>query len=215
MTAPQRPLNRRHPRTVPGAPTIVGNTVAGSNLQLSAAFTAPTSDGGSAILSYDYSTDAGATWRSAATTTSPIIITTLSVDGTTPLVNATTYFVELRAVNTIGIGTGVCGCHRHHADRSLRADDRKRHARPVVAHRGHYARIERRCGDHQLPVPARIVGLDRHRNVRQQLPDQRPDERKPPTASRCVPSMCRATARRPARSQELHGQRPDSRRFLA
>ena len=93
------------PVTVPSAPAIVGNTVAGSNLQLSAAFTPPTSDGGSAIINYDYSTDAGATWLSAATTVSPIIITTLSSDGTTPLINGQTYFVELRAINAIGAGT--------------------------------------------------------------------------------------------------------------
>ena len=93
------------PATVPGAPAIVGDTVSGSNHQLSAAFTAPTSDGGSPITNYDYSTDGGATWLSAATTASPIVISVLSVDGTTPLANGTTYFVELRAVNAVGTGT--------------------------------------------------------------------------------------------------------------
>ena len=93
------------PATVPGAPVIVGNTVAGSDLQLSAAFTAPTSDGGSTIIGYDYSTDAGATWLLAGTTTSPIVITALSIDGTTVLTNGQTYFVELRAVNAAGTGT--------------------------------------------------------------------------------------------------------------
>ena len=75
------------PATVPGAPTIVGDTVAGSNSQLSAAFTAPASNGGAAITSYQYSTDAGATWRTrdAGTTASPLVISTLSSDGTTPL----------------------------------------------------------------------------------------------------------------------------------
>ncbi len=94
------------PATVPGAPTIVGNTVAGSNSQLSAVFTPPASDGGSSITSYQYSTDAGATWRTrdAGTTASPLVISTLSSDGTTPLVNGTTYYVELRAVNGVGVG---------------------------------------------------------------------------------------------------------------
>ncbi|HZV25778.1 MAG TPA: fibronectin type III domain-containing protein, partial [Acidothermaceae bacterium] len=92
------------PATVPDAPSIIGNTVAGSDLHLSAAFTAPSSNGGSAIIDYDYSTDAGATWLSAASTTSPIVISALSADGTTALVNGTTYDVELRAVNTIGAG---------------------------------------------------------------------------------------------------------------
>ena len=93
------------PTTVPGPPVIVGDTVAGSNHQLSAAFTAPVSDGGSPVIGYDYSTDAGATWRTAGTTTSPIVISVLSLDGTTPLVNGATYFVELRAISTIGVGT--------------------------------------------------------------------------------------------------------------
>ena len=96
------------PATVPGAPAIVGNTVAGSDAQLSAAFTAPASDGGSAVIRYQYSTDGGATWRDrndAGTTASPVVITTFSSDGTTALLNGTTYYVELRAVNAIGEGT--------------------------------------------------------------------------------------------------------------
>jgi titin len=96
------------PATVPGAPAIVGDTVAGSDAQLSAAFTAPASDGGSAIIRYQYSTDGGATWRDrddTMTTASPVVITSLSSDGVTALVNGTTYFVELRAVNAIGAGT--------------------------------------------------------------------------------------------------------------
>jgi predicted RNA-binding protein with TRAM domain len=106
------------PATVPGAPGIVGNTVAGSDSQLSAAFTGPGSDGGSAITDYEYSTDAGATWRvrdDSGATSTPLVISTLSSDGTTPLVNGTTYSVELRAVNAVGSGlasdlaTGIAG----------------------------------------------------------------------------------------------------------
>lgn len=96
------------PSTIPGAPAIVGDTVAGSDARLSAAFTAPASDGGSSITGYQYSTDGGATWRDrddAGTTASPLVITTLSSDGSTPLVNGTTYYVELRAVNARGAGT--------------------------------------------------------------------------------------------------------------
>ena len=95
------------PATVPGAPTINGNTVAGLTNQLSAAFTAPVSNGGSAITTYQYSTDAGATWRArddSGTTASPVVISVLSSDGTTALVNGTTYNVELRAVNAVGPG---------------------------------------------------------------------------------------------------------------
>jgi titin len=94
------------PATVPGAPTIVGDTVAGSDSQLTAAFTPPTDDGGAAITGYQYSTDGGATWRDrdAGTVASPLVISTLSSDGTTPLENGTTYYVELRAVNAQGAG---------------------------------------------------------------------------------------------------------------
>jgi predicted RNA-binding protein with TRAM domain len=96
------------PATTPGAPSIIGNTVAGSDATLSAAFTAPASDGGSAVTGYQYSTDAGATWRDrtdGGAASGPVVITTLSTDGTTPLSNGVTYFVELRAVNAIGVGT--------------------------------------------------------------------------------------------------------------
>lgn len=95
------------PATTPSAPSIVGDTVAGSDATLSAQFTAPDSDGGSAITTYEYSTDGGATWRArdAGTTQSPLVITTLSSDGVTPLTNGTTYYVEVRAVNAQGPGT--------------------------------------------------------------------------------------------------------------
>ncbi|MDX6244581.1 MAG: hypothetical protein QOE76_2304, partial [Frankiales bacterium] len=105
-TGPGSPAQNATPATVPGAPSIVGGTIAGSDAQLSTAFTAPASDGGSAITTYEYSTDGGATWRSRATggTGSPLVISALSSDGTTPLVNGTEYQVELRAVNGVGAG---------------------------------------------------------------------------------------------------------------
>ncbi|HEU4719736.1 MAG TPA: invasin domain 3-containing protein [Gemmatimonadaceae bacterium] len=81
----------------PSAPTIAGIT-AGDG-QLSVAFTAPASDGGSAITNYEYSTDGGSTWttRAPASTASPIVIM--------GLVNGTTYQVKLRAVSSSGSGT--------------------------------------------------------------------------------------------------------------
>src|SRR5690606_16084834 len=74
---------------------------------LSVAFTTPTDDGGSAITTYQYSTDGGVTWRERATgtTASPLVITTLSSDGVTPLTNGTTYPVQIRAINGNGNGT--------------------------------------------------------------------------------------------------------------
>jgi hypothetical protein len=86
---------------VPGAPTITG--IAAGNAQLSVAFTVPSSDGGSAITNYKYSTDGGSTFTavSPAATTSPITITGLS--------NGTSYNVQILAVNAAGDGTASTG----------------------------------------------------------------------------------------------------------
>ena len=95
------------PITSPGAPVLLAGSIAGGNQELDATFTAPTSDGGSAITGYEYSTDGGLNWRTRATgtTESPLVITTLSADGITTLVNGTEYSVEVRAVNSAGSGT--------------------------------------------------------------------------------------------------------------
>jgi hypothetical protein len=62
-----------------------------------------TGNGGSAITNYEYSTD-GVSFIafSPAQTFSPVAITALSSDGTTPLTNSTSYTVTLKAVNVIG-----------------------------------------------------------------------------------------------------------------
>jgi uncharacterized repeat protein (TIGR02543 family) len=54
------------------------------------------------VTNYEYSTDDGATFLAfnPPQIYSPVNITTLSVDGTTPLENETTYTVKLRAVNS-------------------------------------------------------------------------------------------------------------------
>ena len=54
------------------------------------------------VTNYEYSTDDGATFLAfnPPQIYSPVNITTLSVDGTTPLNNGTTYTVKLRAVNS-------------------------------------------------------------------------------------------------------------------
>ena len=94
------------PRTTPGAPTIDADTVVGVDGQLDVVFSAPSSNGGSAITTYEYSTDAGRTWRrrDVGTTGSPLVISTLSSDGTTALSGGEVYPVELRAVNAAGAG---------------------------------------------------------------------------------------------------------------
>jgi uncharacterized repeat protein (TIGR02543 family) len=63
--------------------------------------------GGSAgtVTNYEYSTDDGATFRAftPAQQYSPVEITALSSDGTTPLTNGTEYTVKLKAVNSSGV----------------------------------------------------------------------------------------------------------------
>ena len=92
------------PRTTPNAPFI--NYVTPGNRQISVGFMGG-GDGGSAITNYQYSTDGGTSWRTHTSTFSPILITTLSTDGTTALANGTSYNVQLRAVNAAGSGTAT------------------------------------------------------------------------------------------------------------
>jgi predicted RNA-binding protein with TRAM domain len=82
------------PAGPPGTPTITSITP--GNGQLTVAFTPPTSNGGSAITGYKYSSDGGATFTNAGLTAGPIVITGLT--------NGTTYLVRLIAVNAIGDG---------------------------------------------------------------------------------------------------------------
>jgi hypothetical protein len=84
------------PVTTASAPTITAITA--SSESLSVAFTAPSSDGGAAISNYKYSLDNGATWitRSAASISSPLVITGLT--------NGTSYQVKLLAINSVDDG---------------------------------------------------------------------------------------------------------------
>ena len=77
--------------TAPGAPTL--DALTPGNGQASASFTAPASDGGSAITDYAYRLNGGA-WNSFAATGSPQTIPGLT--------NGMTYSVEIRAINAIG-----------------------------------------------------------------------------------------------------------------
>ena len=87
-----------------GPPTALVATAGAAKATI--AFTAPTSNGGSTITNYEYSTNNGTTWKalSPIDATSPVVITTRS-DAATALVNGTTYQVKLRAVNSAGSGT--------------------------------------------------------------------------------------------------------------
>jgi titin len=85
------------------APTI--DSITPGDRQLSVAFTAPGSDGGSAITTYQYSTDNGGSWKNRQTgsTASPLVITTVS-SGAAALQNGTAYTVRIRAINGLGEG---------------------------------------------------------------------------------------------------------------
>jgi hypothetical protein len=95
------------PATTAAAPT--GVVVTPGNASLSVAFSAPVNTGGSAIQTYKYSTDGGATFitRASGTTASPIDISTLSLNGSTALTNGTSYNIQIQAVNGVGDGTAT------------------------------------------------------------------------------------------------------------
>ena len=80
---------------LPSAPAIT--TITPSSTQLTVAFTAPTSTGGSPITNYAYSVNNGATFTlMGQTTTAPYVITGLAM--------STTYQVVIRAVTALGNG---------------------------------------------------------------------------------------------------------------
>ena len=82
----------------PTAPTSLSAAPGGSQIEIK--FTTPVSDGGSAIINYEYTTDGGISWTAMvpATTSSPVIIAGLA--------NGSTYAIGLRAVNAVGPGAG-------------------------------------------------------------------------------------------------------------
>ena len=86
------------PYTTPGAPTIT-STSSGASGVIYLYFSAPASNGGSALSNYQYSTNGGSTWttRSPTATSSPITVSGLS--------NGTTYSMVIRAVNAAGSGS--------------------------------------------------------------------------------------------------------------
>jgi hypothetical protein len=79
------------PQTVPAAPTAV--SVMPGDTTLTVSWTAPASDGGSAITGYEYAVDGGA-WTTAGT--SPFTLTGLT--------NGSVHVIAVRAVNAVGPG---------------------------------------------------------------------------------------------------------------
>ena len=83
---------------VPAAPATLSLTAGVTSVTI--AFT-PGATGGAAITDYEYSTDGGTTWISAATTSSPITVSGLT--------GGTAYTIGLRAVNSAGAGAVQSG----------------------------------------------------------------------------------------------------------
>jgi titin len=87
------------PLSAPGAPTL--GTITSANAQASVSWTAPSSDGGSAISDYliEYRAGAGSwvTWSHTASTTTSATITGLT--------NGTSYTFRVSAINAVGTGT--------------------------------------------------------------------------------------------------------------
>jgi len=92
--------------SLPGAPTVLAATVTESELSGTAtvalSWTAPTSNGGSALTDYtvEYSSDSGSTYSVFADGTSTTESATV-----TGLSNATTYTFRVAAVNSVGTGS--------------------------------------------------------------------------------------------------------------
>jgi hypothetical protein len=84
---------------LPGAPSGVAGTA--GNQAVSLSWTAPASDGGSAITGYDvqYSANAGSTWTSA-----PASASTTPSRAVGGLTNGTSYVFRVAAINSIGEG---------------------------------------------------------------------------------------------------------------
>ncbi len=91
------------PATTPSAPSIASSTISAGTVLLNLG--APGTNGGSAITTYEYrfatnsSAVLSASWTSSATTS-----TAISASG---LVNGTSYFFQVRAVNSIGAGSAT------------------------------------------------------------------------------------------------------------
>ena len=89
---PSSASNSVTPSTIPGAPTI--GTATRGNAQVSVTFTAPASNGGSAITSYTATSSPGGI--TATGTSSPIVVTGLT--------NGTAYTFKVHATNVNGAG---------------------------------------------------------------------------------------------------------------
>ena len=138
------------PYTTPSAPVITTGAggMEAANQSLTVNFTAPASTGGSPITTYQYSTDAGATWQTrtdSATTSTTMTIADLSSSATTPLTNGTTYDIEVRAVNAAGPGAPSAVATGIPITSPAAPTHQLGHTRERRARRRLHAWLERRC----------------------------------------------------------------------
>ncbi|SEJ65465.1 hypothetical protein [Demequina mangrovi] len=89
------------PRTVPSAPGVASITPADGAVEIE--LTAPSSDGGSAVIRYEYSIDGGLTWEPFAAGAPGITVTGLT--------NGSDYAFTFRAVNGAGEGSSSGSFH--------------------------------------------------------------------------------------------------------
>ena len=85
--------------TTPGAPTI-GTASKASNTSANVSWTAPASNGGSAVTGYVVTPYIGGTAQTAET-----FNTTATTDTVTGLTNGQTYTFKVAAINAVGTGT--------------------------------------------------------------------------------------------------------------
>ena len=86
------------PAAVPGPPQ--GVTAAGGNGQVTLAWMAPSDNGGSPVLRYEYEIDGSGTWMDAGSDMTETVM---------GLMNGTSYLFRVRAVNAVGAGMPAPG----------------------------------------------------------------------------------------------------------
>jgi hypothetical protein len=124
------------PATTPSAPSIF--SISPSNNSLIISVTPPTDNGGSPIVYYQYSLDAGVTYSSYFET-SPLRATGLT--------NGTSYSVTVRAINNIGVGPASSAVSATPADRDFVLSVLNKGLTPIHAEQDRYNFAPKLAGD--------------------------------------------------------------------
>ena len=124
------------PATTPSAPSIFSISPSNNSLIISVA--PPTDNGGSPIVYYQYSLDAGVTYSSYFET-SPLRATGLT--------NGTSYSVTVRAINNIGVGPASSAVSATPADRDFVLSVLNKGLTPIHAEQDRYNFAPKLAGD--------------------------------------------------------------------